>query len=226
MGGTRGDVPRDVTGRAYGRLTALRCVGFKSYPSGRRSALWLCQCSCGKEKTLSLNELHNTRSCGCLIGDAIRARRGTHLQSNTPLYAIWRGMLDRCNNRNSPAFDDYGGRGIKVCDRWRGREGFKNFSADMGARPSKTHSIERRGNDAGYSPDNCYWGTRLEQANNKRSNRKITHRGETHSINEWSRITGLNRRTITERLNRGWGAARTLDTPPLHPPTNPLCKRA
>jgi hypothetical protein len=121
-------------------------------------------------------------------------------------------MRDRCGNPNSAAWDRYGGRGIAVCARWQGENGFANFLADMGARPSAKHSIDRIDNDGPYSRENCRWATAKEQANNKRTNRWLTHSGETLTITGWSERLGMSRPTIWGRLEAGWSIDAALTT--------------
>ena len=116
-------------------------------------------------------------------------------------------MKARCTNANNKSFKNYGGRGITVCERWRK---FENFIADMGRRPSSAHTIERKNNDQGYRPDNCVWVPRSEQSGNRRNSRRITARGETLTVAEWSRRTGLNYTTIQRRLDVGWDPERAL----------------
>ena len=82
-------------------------------------------------------------------------------------HGTWRKIKGRCNNPNDPKYESYGGRGIKVCDRWLGPQGFANFLKDMGDKPSPFHSIDRIDNDGDYAPDNCRWATVIQQARNK-----------------------------------------------------------
>lgn len=110
-------------------------------------------------------------------------------------------MKARCENENDPKYPRYGARGITVCDRWR--NSFENFFADMGPRPSKLHTIDRKDNDLGYSPNNCRWATKKEQQRNMSRNHKLTVRGETKTIAEWAEIQELNPGTIHGRLRRG-----------------------
>lgn len=110
-------------------------------------------------------------------------------------------MRRRCERATDHAFVDYGGRGIVVCDRWRD---FAAFLEDMGECPSRGHSIDRVDNDGPYSPENCRWATRLEQANNTRANVRITVHGETRTLSEWARLGGFGESTVRARLRRGW----------------------
>lgn len=127
-----------------------------------------------------------------------------------PLYRLWKHMRSRCNNPNNPRYSDYGGRGITVCDRWRL---FKNFVEDMGDRPSMQHTLERRDNDRGYFPNNCYWATKLEQANNKRNNNFVTFKNETMTLPRWADYLGIKCSTLTQRYySYGWSIEKTLTT--------------
>jgi hypothetical protein len=107
-------------------------------------------------------------------------------------------MKGRCGSPSNRNYKGYGGRGIKVCERW-GR--YENFLADMGRRPSPTHSIERKNNNGDYEPENCVWATKKEQGRNKRNNRWFTHDGETLTLSEWARKRGIKRTTLRMRLD-------------------------
>ncbi len=124
----------------------------------------------------------------------------------------WEGMLHRCDNPNAHAYNRYGGRGIKVCERWRK---FENFCNDMGSRP-QGFTIERRNNNKGYSPENCHWASRKEQSNNTRTNRRITYNGKTLTISQWAEQTGLSHCRINRRLEAGWSVSRALTEPAIH----------
>lgn len=120
-------------------------------------------------------------------------------------------MKQRCLNPRSQQFKNYGARGIKVCDRWR--DSFKNFFADMGSRPSPSHSLDRRENTSDYTPENCRWATALEQNRNTRWNRTITIEGETRCLTEWLELRELSRSGFRRRLARGMTEAEALNVP-------------
>lgn len=128
-----------------------------------------------------------------------------------PLYTIWAGMRARCNNPKNKHFKDYGGRGIKMCDRWE--ISLANFAEDMGPRPSLDHSVERNNNDLGYSKENCRWATDVEQGRNKRNNKMLTHGGATRCQAEWCEVTGLPKSCILWRLKSGWPVDKALTLP-------------
>jgi hypothetical protein len=132
----------------------------------------------------------------------------------SPEYLIWQSMVGRCNSSTHSAFKDYGAKGITVCDRWRGKDGFQNFLADMGRRPTPKYTIDRFPNGGGnYEPDNCRWATRTEQNNNRRSSRLLTFLGRTQTTTQWAKEFGLKRDALYWRLNAGWSVGDALQTP-------------
>jgi len=123
-------------------------------------------------------------------------------------------MMRRCSDSRVKQFKDYGGRGIKVCERWSGESGFENFVRDMGPKPTPRHTLDRYpNNDGDYDPGNCRWATRLEQGSNQRSNRIIEHNGTRATMSEWARKIGIPWQCICWRLNAGWPVSRALETP-------------
>lgn len=201
-------------GTRFHRLTVIgemqRNQRRKAYP---------CRCDCGKTKLIQDNNLRSgtTRSCGCLSKETRTRLSTVHGLSKNPLYSRWFSMINRCTNPKNKNYLDYGARGITVCDRWL--ESFENFSTDMGELPTPKHTIERIDNDKGYSPENCRWATRTEQASNRRRNRSLTLGCVTLTLSQWSRETGLKRELIRDRLNAGWSVERALTTPPNPKPS-------
>ena len=121
-------------------------------------------------------------------------------------------MLSRCYNPSVERYPIYGGRGIKVCERWRGENGYEAFRADMGMRPPG-HSIERIDSDGDYTPENCKWATAKQQANNTSRNRRLTCKGRTQNLCEWAREIGIKPLTIHQRLKAGWSVEKALTQP-------------
>ena len=154
----------DLTGRRFGRLFVR---GLAHRGDGR--AFWICKCDCGKRKVIAANTLSggHTKSCGCLWMDSIKRANTKHGMCGTVEYTAWALMIGRCENSKLPAWQSYGGRGIKVCKRWR--KSFPAFLADMGKRPSYRHTLDRINNDGDYRPGNCRWATRLAQGRNTRA---------------------------------------------------------
>lgn len=138
----------------------------------------------------------------------------THGLTGTTEHNIWCGIRRRCLNPNDGVYADYGGRGIRICERW---SSFAKFLDDMGARPSSRHSIERRNNNGHYEPGNCYWATRLQQSRNRRGNVYLTYRGKTRCVTEWAERLELTAAAIRMRLRRGASPARALRTAAKQP---------
>lgn len=144
---------------------------------------------------------------------AIRKANSKHGYSNKErLYETWCHIRQRCNNPNDRVYPLYGGRGIKVCGAWMSDyQSFRNWAMDNGYREDLT--LDRIDNNGDYCPENCRWVDRKTQANNRRTNRLITYNGITHTLSEWSEITGIKWCTILARINKGWSTEKALYTP-------------
>jgi len=167
-----------MNGRRFGRLIVIEMSADREKNGNIR---WVCRCDCGKEHTVNGHSLRNgsIRSCGCLLAES----KTKHGKYKDPIYHVWQSMRARCSNPNHPSWHRYGGREIKVCDRWKS---FELFAEDMGERPpGKT--IERRDNDGNYEPSNCYWASTSEQGNNRSTNVMIGDK----TMKEYCEANGL-----------------------------------
>lgn len=191
---------KDHTGIVYGMLTAVHLVERREDKRHK----WLFKCECGNEATISVNSVvsGHTKSCGCLLQEVLLKRNTTHgvTQVNKREYRSWKDMRARCNNPRDSDYKDYGGRGIKYCERWND---FSLFLLDMGDRPAG-FTLDRIDVNGDYGPDNCRWASDKTQANNKRNNRFVEIDGVTKTLQEWSDIYGIDRSKVRYRLNQGW----------------------
>ena len=214
----------DLTGRRFGMWEVLA-----HRPKGRKCRHWECRCDCGVVKVVSGDNLKAGLSvnCGCqrkikMLGNTISLIHGRRSGGRlSPEYTTWNSLKRRCSNLHEKAYKNYGGRGIKVCDRWlRGTKelsAFECFLQDMGPRPSPELSIDRINNDGNYEPSNCRWATVMEQANNRRAprreGRQIVFKGESRNISEWERLLGLPAGLVCKRVYKGWTDEEALSTP-------------
>lgn len=197
---------RDLSGQTFGDLTVSHFLGQGTY--GR--CIYSCICSCGNVCEVQSNQLYQSRvrSCGC--NDTKRPRQ-KHGLSGSKLYATWRRIMQRTENPKHVFFANYGGRGIKVCNRWK--SSFLAFVEDMGTPPTDNHTIDRLDSDGDYTPDNCRWATRAEQARNRRDNIYVTHQGQTRSVIEWAETFNVSSAMLARRLRNGWTMERATTKP-------------
>ena len=190
-------------GTAFGNLAVTR-----QGPTIKGRVHWHCLCNCGNEVLVNGASLRlgKSKSCGCITrthGGASGRRR--------PEYRAWCSLRARCYHPSNKNFANYGGRGIKVCERWR--ESYVNFLEDMGRKPSSGHSLDRIDNSKGYSPENCRWATSSEQGNNRRTNCVLTFSGRTQSATQWAREYELQATCLFNRLALGWTVERAITQP-------------
>jgi hypothetical protein len=199
-------MPREIiqlVGQRFGKLLVIKF----SHVNRHKQSLWVCKCDCGNTKCILSNNLRSGRSnsCGCVTKDNALVSTYKHGCSNgkNKLYNCWKAITQRTTNKSNKGYKNYGGRGIKICKRWTGKNGFINFSEDMGSKPSPRHSIERVNNNGDYCPENCRWATRKEQNSNTRRSKNITFEGKTQTIREWCIELGLTKGSVQYRLKVG-----------------------
>ncbi len=204
----------DLTGQKFGRLAIVSYVGINPKNNG---SVWNVLCDCGTTKMVAGVSLRsgNTQSCGCLNRERVSARHTTHgataNKKANPEYQVWQAMIARCHNETDKAFKNYGARGITVCDQWR--HSYATFIADMGSRPTPKHTIERKENNSGYSPENCVWDTRHNQSRNHRRNRMLTYAGRTQCLTDWAKELNLTVGAMNYRVRENWSEEMILNTP-------------
>lgn len=197
--------------KPFGRWTVKAFAGYR-----HGNAYWVCECSCSEhiQRAVAAQALKRkqSQSCGCLQIEITIKNKTTHGMTHTPEFTVWQQMLNRCYNANDQSYSRYGGRGITVCEPWRAS--FEAFLEAMGPRPSSQHSIDRFPDMNGpYSPQNCRWATKQEQARNRRTNKFLTHNGITQTLGEWATTHGLSLQTLRHRLLDDWSIEEALTTP-------------
>jgi hypothetical protein len=196
----------DWAGKVFERLTVL------GYGNCKNFAYLLCKCECGKEKYVRKSHLEsgNIKSCGCY-----KQQRLDAMPHNSNLYKkeykCWNKIKERIFNPNNKSYKDYGGRGIAMSDEYR--YDFNAFLKDVGLAPSSNHSIERIDVNGNYEKGNLTWADKLTQANNTRSNVRLTHEGKTLTAAQWSKVCDISGHSILKRIRRGWSVSDAITKP-------------
>ena len=201
----------DLTGLVFSRWLVIARGNITD-----RKTRWECRCECGVVRSVLSSSLISgkSKSCGCLnserCSERATLRNITHGLSRTSAYESWSNMRNRCTNERNEAWENYGGRGIGICDRWK--NSFENFLEDMG-QPPNGMSIDRINNDLGYSPENCRWATRAEQNSNRRNCWQIAFNGETKGFAEWAAHYCIDRKQLYSRvIGCGWSFEKAVST--------------
>lgn len=201
----------NLIGQRFGRLVVI-----KKDETRIKYRCWICQCDCGVTKSIIEGSLKRgmTKSCGCLNAENRKKTKWkTHGCSETKLYKVWQGMKRRCYAKNATKYEQYGGRGITVCEDWKEDFGaFQAWSLANGYRDGLT--IDREDVNGPYSPENCRWITNKEQQNNRRDNLLLTYNGKTQTLTQWAEESGINEMALRARIKKlGWSAERALTEP-------------
>ena len=187
-----------LIGQRFGRLVVVSST----------NSVAICRCDCGSIHEASTWNIRygRTRSCGCLKA---QGNHITHGKTGTLTHKRWLAMTRRCRDENCIGYENYGGRGIRVCERW---SEFVNFLADMGECPHGL-TLDRIDPDGNYEPGNCRWADKRTQARNTRANRMMTWNGRTLCVEEWAEVLGISSRSLMSRIRLGWSDEKTLSTP-------------
>lgn len=200
--------PIDISGQRFGRLVAIKPVS-----KAKRGVIWECRCDCGNKTYVDCGKLRSmeTRSCGCMQRDSAKMHFYKHGNSRERLHKIWEHMIMRCDPSSKFCRDNYGGRGISVCDEWKGEDGylrFKEWALNNGY--TDALSIDRINNDGNYEPENCRWATNKQQANNRRSNVVFEFNGEKRTLAEWADLYEIPYGRLNDRIRSGMPIEKAL----------------
>lgn len=200
---------QDLKGKRFGRLVVKSFDGIKN-----GAYYWICKCDCGNEKSICSCHFKygKTNSCGCYNKELISKRTTKHHLTNTRLFKIWRGMIDRCYYKTHKYYKNYGGRGIDICKEWK--DDFKSFydwaiknGYNENAKRGKC-TIDRIDNNKGYFPENCRWVDMYVQQNNTRKTKKVWYNNVNITLEELSKLCGISKSILYKRLYKGWSIER------------------
>lgn len=202
-------------GQKYNRLTLIRFERKNKY----HHSFWLCKCDCGTEKIVNVSQVKSgaIKSCGCLNKELSRKRlmesTQTHGYANKErLYDIWKNMKRRCYDKSNKRYENYGGKGVIVCDEWKNDYlSFRKWAYANGYNDELT--IDRIDVNGNYEPSNCKWSSWKEQMNNQTRNRFLAYKGKTMTMSQWAELLGLTYGAMNHRVQRGWSMERIVNTP-------------
>lgn len=202
----------NLIGQRFGRLTV---VG-EDKNNGQNKRMWICKCDCGKTKSKPIDTYSLThgkvKSCGCLYFESNKERNKKHGLTHSRIYKVWCSMKNRCHCVGNIAFDNYGGRGIKVCQEWYNDfQAFYDWAMSHGYTDEKF--IDRIDNNGDYCPQNCRWSTMKEQQNNRRNNRQIWYKNHLYTVSQLAEKLNLSRSALAWRLDNGWNENELSLTP-------------
>lgn len=200
----------NLTGQRFYKLLVVSAFAMRN-----NQAFWLCKCDCGQwvvRQTTKLRTATYDQSCGCVALSRRIASVATHGatrgQVRIPEYYVYTSAKQRCVTPTNRQFSNYGGRGIEF--RF---ESFEEFFAEVGSRPSRSHSLDRIDNNGHYEKGNLRWATHVEQNENRRDSRHLEWQGESLSIGKWADRLQVSRATLWSRLRHGWSTEQILTTP-------------
>lgn len=206
----------DLTGQRFGRLSVVKRTG--CFNDGQ--VAWQCVCDCGKAITVRSRDLRtgHTRSCGCLQQDVCREtiiefhkQMGYDGHTQRPVFQVWKDMIRRCYDIENESYKNYGGRGIRVCSEWHDPRSFEQWALDNGFH--KGLQLDRKDNEGDYQPNNCRFVSRIENCNNKRTNRRVELDGQEKTLAQWARYYGISYAVVRTRIFRGWTIRDALTKP-------------
>lgn len=210
--GRPANTAQDLSGNVYGELTVIKRTESKD---NKNRPYFLCKCNCGKEVSVRSDYLKNGGKTDCghvnrqRLIESNKIHNSTHGLSGTRLFRIWSNMLFRCSNEKSPNYDNYGGRGIAVCNAWKNSvHEFISWANENGY--EETLTLERIDVNGNYEPSNCTWITFKEQGFNKRNNRLVEINGVAKTMPEWAEESGINESTLRYRYTHGWRGEKLL----------------
>ena len=205
-----------LIGKKVNRLTVIERAQNYVSPKGKSHTMLKCKCDCGEIVVLDKYFVTKgiVKSCGCLQKEVASKMSKKHGMHGTHIYIVWDDMIGRCYRKSNPRYNNYGERGIIVCDEWRQFEQFYEHVSKLPNYNKKGYTLDRIDSDGNYEPNNVRWADNETQANNKTSNHYVTYDGKTQTVTQWAREKGLKPSTLINRLDTlHWNVEKALNTP-------------